>query len=128
MVLDLISSSSLLITLLISSRQRESHHKNFDFRLRWPLLIMEKMKKIGYTTGVFDMFHVGHLNLIKRAKLECDYLIVGVSTDELVWKKKKEPIIPFVERLAIVEHIEFVDEVVQSNMNKLEAWENFRLI
>ena len=92
------------------------------------LLIMEKMKKIGYTTGVFDMFHVGHLNLIKRAKLECDYLIVGVSTDELVLeKKKKAPIIPFVERLAIVEHIEFVDEVVpQSNMNKLEAWENFR--
>ena len=89
---------------------------------------MEKMKKIGYTTGVFDMFHVGHLNLIKRAKLECDYLIVGVSTDEFVLEKmKKAPIIPFVERLAIVEHIEFVDEVVpQSNMNKLEAWENFR--
>ena len=86
------------------------------------------MKKIGYTTGVFDMFHVGHLNLIKRAKLECDYLIVGVSTDELVLEKKKKAlIIPFVERLAIVEHIEFVDEVVpQSNMNKLEAWENFR--
>jgi glycerol-3-phosphate cytidylyltransferase len=89
---------------------------------------METMKKIGYTTGVFDMFHVGHLNLIKRAKLECDYLIVGVSTDELVLEKKeKAPIIPFVERLAIVEHIEFVDEVVpQSNMNKIEAWENFR--
>ena len=86
------------------------------------------MKKVGYTTGVFDMFHIGHLNLLKRAKLECDYLIVGVSTDELVKEKKgKAPIIPFVERMYIVEHIEFVDKVVpQGNMNKLEAWENFR--
>ena len=83
-------------------------------------------KKIGYTTGVFDMFHIGHLNIIKRAKLECDYLIVGVTTDELVYERKKvEPIIPFAERMAIVENIKFVDEVVpQSNMNKLDAWNN----
>lgn len=84
------------------------------------------MKKIGYTTGVFDMFHIGHLNLIKKAKLECDYLIVGVTTDELVRERKKiKTIIPFTERMMIVENIKFVDEVVpQSNMNKLEAWNN----
>lgn len=86
------------------------------------------MKTIGYTTGVYDLFHIGHLNLLKRAKLECDYLIVGVTTDELSLERKgKKPIIPFVERLEIVEHIKFVDEVVpQTNMNKIEAWNNLR--
>lgn len=84
--------------------------------------------KIGYTTGVFDMFHIGHLNLLKRAKLECDYLIVGVTTDELVRERKnKKPIIPFLERIAIVEQIRFVDEVVpQMNMDKLDAWKNLK--
>lgn len=86
------------------------------------------MKTIGYTTGVYDLFHIGHLNLLKRAKLECDYLIVGVTTDELSQERKgKKPIIPFVERLEIVEHIKFVDEVVpQTNMDKTEAWNNLR--
>ncbi|SFB84015.1 glycerol-3-phosphate cytidylyltransferase [Marinospirillum celere] len=85
-------------------------------------------KKIGYTTGVYDLFHIGHLNVLKRARLECDYLIVGVTTDELCQSRKgKLPIIPFVERMEIVEHIDFVDEVVpQVNMNKMEAWENLK--
>lgn len=86
------------------------------------------MKKIGYTTGVFDLFHVGHLNVLKRAKLECDYLIVGVTSDELSMKaKNKKPIIPFNERMEIVEHIKFVDEVVpQMNYDKEEAWNNLK--
>lgn len=86
------------------------------------------MKSIGYTTGVYDLFHIGHLNLLKKARLECDYLIVGVTTDELSESRKgKKPIIPFVERLEIVEHIKFVDEVVpQTNMDKIEAWNNLR--
>lgn len=82
---------------------------------------------IGYTTGVYDMFHIGHLNILRRAKEQCDYLIVGVSTDELVQKdKNKTPIIPFKERCAIVEAIKYVDKVVpQIDKNKLEAWKKF---
>lgn len=80
--------------------------------------------KVGYTTGVFDMFHVGHLNILKRAKEQCEFLIVGVSTDELVKNyKKKIPVIPFEERKEIVESIKYVDRVVpQTSMNKMEAW------
>lgn len=86
------------------------------------------MKKIGYTTGVFDLFHIGHLNVLKRAKLECDYLIVGVTSDELsISAKNKKPIIPFNERMEIVEHIKFVDEVVpQMSYDKMEAWNNLK--
>lgn len=82
---------------------------------------------IGYTTGVYDMFHIGHLNIIKRAKEQCDYLIVGVSTDELVQKdKNKTPIIPFADRVAIVESIKYVDKVVpQEDKNKFGAWEKY---
>lgn len=77
---------------------------------------------IGYTTGVFDMFHIGHLNLLCRAKDLCDYLIVGVSTDECVESYKHHvPMIPYEQRAAIVAAIRFVDEVVpQETMNKTE--------
>lgn len=83
-----------------------------------------KKYKVGYTTGVYDMFHIGHLNILKAAKEQCEYLIVGVSTDELVKEyKHKLPIIPFEERKAIVEAIRYVDQVVaQTTLDKLEAW------
>ena len=82
---------------------------------------------VGYTTGVYDMFHIGHLNVIRRAKEQCDYLIVGVSTDELVQKEKnKTPVIPYDERVEIVSSIRYVDQVVpQVDKNKLAAWEKY---
>ena len=86
------------------------------------------MSVIGYTTGVFDLFHIGHLNVLRRAKEECDYLIVGVTTDELVQNRKsKTPVIPLKERMEIVRHIIFVDKVVaQSDMDKMKAWQSLR--
>ncbi len=86
-----------------------------------------KKYKVGYTTGVFDMFHIGHLNILKRAKEQCEFLIVGVTTDELVSYKNKQAIIPHEERMAIVESIKYVDKVVpQENMDKMQAWENYK--
>lgn len=88
------------------------------------------MKKyvLGYTTGVFDMFHIGHLNILNNAKSQCERLIVGVSTDELVQMYKgKVPVIPFEQRIEIVKAIKYVDEVVpQTTMDKFAAWEALR--
>lgn len=84
-----------------------------------------KKYKIGYTTGVFDMFHIGHLNILRRAKEQCEHLIVGVSTDEVVESYKHHlPVIPFDDRIAIVKAIRYVDNVVpQESMDKFEAWQ-----
>ena len=78
---------------------------------------------LGYTSGVFDLFHIGHLNLLRNAKAMCDKLIVGVSTDELVAYKFKKAVIPFTERMEIVRSIRYVDAVIpQDNMDKYEMW------
>ena len=87
------------------------------------------MKKniIGYTSGVFDLFHIGHLNILKKARKNCDFLIVAVTKDNLVKYKYKKAVIPFKERKSIIQSIKFVDKVVpQANMDKLSAWKKFK--
>ena len=82
---------------------------------------------IGYTTGVFDLFHVGHLNLLKNAKGLCDKLIVGVTSDDLVAYKNKKAVINQSERIEIVRNIKFVDAVVvQNDMDKFKMWERLK--
>jgi glycerol-3-phosphate cytidylyltransferase len=84
-------------------------------------------KIIGYTTGVFDLFHIGHLNILKNAKAHCDELIVGVTVDDLVKYKNKTAWIPFEERLAIVSELKCVERAVaQESRNKLAAWERWK--
>lgn len=84
---------------------------------------MSKMV-IGYTSGVYDLFHIGHLNLLKNAKGLCDKLIVGVSTDKLVEYKHKHPVIPFEERIEIVRSCKFVDAAIpQEELDKYKMWE-----
>ena len=83
---------------------------------------------VGYTTGVFDLFHIGHLRLLQRAKSKCDRLIVGVSTDELVESyKNKKPVIPFKERIEIVAALKCVDTVVpQVHRDKIAAYHEIK--
>jgi glycerol-3-phosphate cytidylyltransferase len=83
---------------------------------------------IGYTAGAFDLFHVGHLNILRNARAMCDRLVVGVSTDELIIAcKRKKPVILFEERMEVVRSIRYVDAVVaQENMDKMAMWERLR--
>jgi len=80
--------------------------------------------KIGYAAGAFDLFHIGHLNLLRHAKTECDYLIAGVVSDEMLeLTKGVTPVIPLAERLEIVSHISYVDEArAEVVPDKLETW------
>tara|TARA_Y100001970_G_scaffold181548_1_gene220938 strand:- start:51 stop:476 length:426 start_codon:yes stop_codon:yes gene_type:complete len=82
---------------------------------------------IGYTTGVFDLFHIGHLNLLRNAKSLCDKLIVGVTTDKLVAYKNKKAVIPYEERMEIVRSITYVDAVIaQDSFDKFIMWEKLK--
>lgn len=82
---------------------------------------------VGYTTGVFDLFHIGHLTMLKNAKGMCDKLVVGVTVDELVAYKHKKAVIPFEERIEIVRNIKCVDVAIpQENLNKFEAWKKIK--
>lgn len=81
-------------------------------------------RRVGYAPGVYDLFHIGHLNILRRARERCDYLIAGVVSDEMAFQAKgKMPVVPLTERLEIVEHIRFVDEaVVETVPDKVETW------
>ena len=84
--------------------------------------------RIGYAPGAYDLFHVGHLNILRHAKSQCDYLIAGVVSDEMCeLTKGRRPVIPLTERLEIVSHISYVDEAVAEIVpDKLETWETVR--
>ena len=89
---------------------------------------MRKKQIIGYTTGVFDLFHIGHLNLLKNAKGMCDKLIVGVTVDELVSYKNKKATIPFEERIEIVRSIKYVDVAIpQYDMDKFAVCKKLKV-
>jgi glycerol-3-phosphate cytidylyltransferase len=82
---------------------------------------------VGYTTGVYDLFHVGHVNMLRNAKSMCDRLIVGVTVDELVAYKNKSSVIPFDERIEIVRACRYVDLAVpQETMDKLDAYHRYK--
>lgn len=82
---------------------------------------------IGYTTGVFDLFHIGHLRLLKNAKSMCDRLVVGVTVDELVTYKGKKSVIPFEERIEIISSIKYVDAAIpQYEINKIDMLDKIK--
>lgn len=85
-------------------------------------------RRIGYAAGAYDLFHIGHLNILKHAKSQCDHLIVGVVSDEMLRLTKGiTPVIPLAERLEIVRSLQFVDEAVAEVVpDKLETWERLR--
>ncbi|MEO5779331.1 adenylyltransferase/cytidyltransferase family protein [Arthrobacter sp. PAMC25284] len=81
--------------------------------------------RIGYAPGAFDLFHIGHLNVLKHAKSECDYLIAGVVSDEMLERVKgRPPLIPLSERMEIVGSIDFVDKAFAEVVpDKIQVWE-----
>ena len=85
-------------------------------------------KIVGYAPGAYDLFHIGHLNVLRHAKSQCDHLIAGVVSDEMLeLTKGTTPFIPLTERLEIVKHIQFVDEVhAETVPDKLDTWEVLR--
>ena len=89
---------------------------------------MKEKQIIGYTTGVYDLFHIGHLNLLRNAKSMCDKLIVGVTIDELVSYKNKHATIPFKERIEIVRSIKYVDTAIpQYDLNKVDVCKKLKV-
>lgn len=90
-----------------------------------------KKYRVGFTCGVYDLFHVGHLNLFERCKEMCDYLVVGICGDDYVREiKHKEPVIPEEDRLRIVGALKCVDEVcpvtIEETIDKIAAWNHFK--
>lgn len=108
----------------VLERYRNDPHEyglhSYDYKMKSGRVFNEKRVQIGYLSGTFDLFHVGHLNLFKRAKRQCDYLIVGVHPSAA--HKGKETFIPFEERMQIVAACKYVDKVVRSCPEDCDAW------
>lgn len=101
---------------MVSRKSTVGRSRNRGFRLI-----------VGYTTGVFDLFHVGHVNLLRNASALCDRLVVGVTVDELASYKGKKPTIPFGERIEVVRGCKFVDVAIpQESLDKVDAWERLK--
>jgi len=96
---------------------------SYEYKQKFSRISNKHQVVVGYLSGTFDLFHIGHLNLLRRAKAECDYLIVGVH-ESGAWKAK-ETFIPFEERMSIVGSIKYVDRVVKSFVEDSDAWEEF---
>lgn len=111
----------------VLTRYQEDPHQygldSYAYKLASGRVQGKKQAVIGYLSGTFDLFHVGHLNLIKRAKALCDYLIVGVHPDAS--HKGKQTFIPFEERMAVVGAVRYVDKVVQSCQEDSDAWDKW---
>ncbi|BBA97074.1 putative cytidyltransferase [Actinacidiphila reveromycinica] len=86
------------------------------------------LHRVGYAPGVYDLFHVGHLNILRHARSQCDYLVAGVVSDEMAeLAKGRSPVVPLVERLEIVRSVRFVDAAfVETVPDKLETWRQVR--
>jgi len=116
----------------ISNDNYRVYHKPTDDLLPAALTdtITDGKYNIGYVTGAFDLFHIGHLNVLKNSKSRCHYLIAGVLTDQIIRDEKhKEPFIPFEERIEIIKQCKYVDRVVpidKHNTNKIDAWKELR--
>lgn len=96
---------------------------SYNYKIQSGRAVNERRVKIGYLSGTFDLFHIGHLNLLRRAKKQCDYLIVGVHPDAS--HKGKQTFIPFEERKAIVSACRYVDRVVDSCPEDSDAWDKY---
>ena len=109
----------------VIDRYRQDPHQygmdSYRYKMQSGRVQKESAVRIGYLSGTFDLFHVGHLNLLKRAKAQCDYLIVGVHPDAS--HKGKQTFIPFEERLAVVEGCRYVDKAVPSCREDSDAWD-----
>lgn len=112
--------------VIIDRYQRDPHEyglHSYQYKASSGRVTNERKVKIGYLSGTFDLFHIGHLNLLRRAKAQCDYLIVGVHNSG-AWKGK-ETYIPFEERKAIVGACKYVDKVVESCREDSDAWDRW---
>lgn len=104
-----------------TTNPKKFSNESFQYKIDGNRINEKKQYKIGYLSGTFDLFHIGHLNLLRRAKEYCDYLIVGVHKDAS--HKGKETFISFEERVEIVKSIKYVDEVIQSFKEDCDAWD-----